>query len=255
MIEAIATVPRAVEAIDGPVGQVGTITVEIYNPATAVSMFGPVTTGISEPRPGTYHTVLTFPAPGVYMVRWEVPSVDSTEEEAVVAPLGAPVIGGTGVATVADVASWLRARTKTRGGAEAGTFNPAASPTQDQTRPNAEQVQLLINDFMPTFLAPFGEVPDAPGSDIDAYRRAVNRLGALGTALEVELTYFPEQVASGRSAYDQLKALYDERYRTMLAMLGLDADDDGLLDPGGVEGGFPSYGGFPETAIGMEFPW
>lgn len=160
--------------------------------------------------------------------------------------------------TPATVGSWLRSRTKTQGGAEAGAFNPAAWWDDNSgrgTRPTAEQVQLLIDDFFPPFAAVFGEVPDAPGEDPEAYRKAVARLASLGVALEVELTYWPEQVATNRSPYTQLKALYDERYKGMLAVLGLDRDDDGSIDPGGIEGGFPSYGGFPLTGIGMEFPW
>jgi hypothetical protein len=116
-------------------------------------------------------------------------------------------------------------------------------------------VTLLIDDQFPTFSAVFGVVPDAPGDNPDAYRQAVAKLAALGVALEVELTYFPEQVATGRSPYEQLKALYDERFKQMLSLLGLDTDDSGTLDPGGLEGGYPSYGGFPTTAIGMEHPW
>lgn len=157
--------------------------------------------------------------------------------------------------SVATVGAWIRARTKTRGGAEAGTFNPAAAADKDRTRPTAEQVQLLIDDQFPTFSAIFGDVPDAPGDNPDAYRQAVAKLAALGVALEIELEYFPEQVATGRSPYPQLLELYDRRYGGMLSVLGLDKDSSGEIDAGGVEGGFPSYGGFPTTAIGMEFPW
>lgn len=157
---------------------------------------------------------------------------------------------------VADVGAWLRARTKTRGGSEAGTFNPAIAPDRDRTRPTSEEVQTLINDQFPTLAAVFGEVPDSPDpNNPNAYREAVAKLASLGVALEVELTYFPEQVATGRSPYPQLLDLYDRRYKAMLSVLGLDKDASGEVDPGGAEGGFPSYGGFPTTGIGMEHPW
>lgn len=155
--------------------------------------------------------------------------------------------------SVATVGAWLRARTKTKGGAEAGTFNPAASADQDKTRPTSEEVQLLIDDQFPTFSAVFGLIPDSPDPDNpDAYRQAVAKLAALGVALEVELTYFPEQVATRRSPYPELKELYDQRFGEMTSLLGVQTDTGDVVPAGA---GYPSYGGFPDTAIGMEFPW
>lgn len=162
--------------------------------------------------------------------------------------------------TVAAVGSVLRARTKTQGGAEAGTFNPAAAwedGSGDGTRPTQEQVTELISDAMVDIVGAFGsDVPDAPGDDPDAYRTAVARLAAVGVALEVELGYFPEQVATGRSPYAQLKELYDGRFKRLVGLIseakGGDASDD---SPANVGSGLPSWGGFPETGIGMEHPW
>lgn len=157
--------------------------------------------------------------------------------------------------TVADVAAILRARTKTVGGEEAGTFNPEGAPQQDRTRPTAEQVTSLINSTLGDVSASFGaDIPDAPGDDPALYRTSARKLAALAVALEVELSYFPEQVATGRSPYAQLKALYDDRSKRLLGVI---FPGSGGGDGGGVAAQvpMPSAGGFPTTAIGMEFPW
>lgn len=167
--------------------------------------------------------------------------------------------------SVDDVAGPIRARTKTNAGKEAGTFLPAPefpdAPGAIFTRPTAEQVTKLIQvDAATDIIAAFGtEIPDAPGDpvDKDRYRDAVKGLWALNAALLVELTYFPEQVATNRSPYPQLL----ERYNRTLART-----QELVTEAGGGQGGdggsnavlpsgFPSGGGFPDTAIGMETPW
>lgn len=160
--------------------------------------------------------------------------------------------------TVADIGAILRARTKTRGGSEAGTFNPAAAASSDQTRPTAEEVTSLIGVALEDITAAFGpDVPDAPGADVNAYRNAVKRLAALGTALQIELTYWPEQVATNRSPYSQLLALYDKRLARALELIseaqGADGGEGGSI--ASAPSGYPSDGGYPETAIGMEQSW
>jgi hypothetical protein len=148
---------------------------------------------------------------------------------------------------VDSVAGFIRARTKTAGGAEAGTFNPAASPQQDMTRPTAEQVTTEIDNAL-------GRVSGVIGPDIDAaYFEDAKRVTALLAAMLVELGYWPEQVNTGRSTYPQLKDLYDEWWEDLLTALGISTDTGGGAVPAGA--GYPSYGGFPTTAIGMEFPW
>lgn len=157
---------------------------------------------------------------------------------------------------VADVAAIIRARTKTAGGAEAGTFNPADAPEQDRTRPTAEGVQSIINSTIGDLTAAFGaDIPDAPGDDPALYRTGVRQLAALGAALDVELTYFPEQVATGRSPYAQMKTRYDDRLKRLTGVIfpsSSGGDGGGGL---GAQVPSPSAGGFPTTAIGMEQDW
>lgn len=100
--------------------------------------------------------------------------------------------------SVDQVGAILRTRTKVRAGSEVGTFT-------DETRPTAQQVDELIRSAV-------NDVADVIGADVplDRVTRAAD-VAAIGAALLVELTFFPEQVATGRSPYDNLKALYDER--------------------------------------------
>jgi hypothetical protein len=160
--------------------------------------------------------------------------------------------------TVADVAAFIRARTRTNGGSEAGTFTPADAAEGSRTRPTEEQVTALIGEVAPDIVGAFpADIPDAPGDDPDLYRKAVARIWALGAALQVELTYFPEQVSTNRSPYSQLLALYNDRFKRMAALIARATGSGDLDGPGGEPGGslLPSGGGFPLTAIGMEHPW
>lgn len=145
------------------------------------------------------------------------------------------------------VAAFIRARTKTRGGAEAGTFNPANAADQDKTRPTEEGVTELINSSV-------DDISSTLGEDIDErYFKPASRVAALRAALLVELNYFPEQIVGGRSPYDRLKDLLDETWENLLTSMGISTDEGGGAVS--VDAGFPSYGGFPTTAIGMEHPW
>jgi hypothetical protein len=158
---------------------------------------------------------------------------------------------------VEEVAAFIRARTKTQGGKEAGTFNPAVSWTDgsgDGTRPTSEQVATEIGNALPKITGVVGaDIPDAPGSDPNAYREAAKRVAALRTAAIIELSYWPEQVNTGRSTYPQLKDMLDEEWKQLLADMGIGTEAGGGAVP--ASAGYPSYGGFPETAIGMEFAW
>lgn len=147
------------------------------------------------------------------------------------------------------VGAILRTRTRTPGGQEVGTFNAETTPTN-------VQVSELIADAVADLGAALGpDIPDAPGDDPDAYRTAAARLAALGAALEVELTYFPEQVATGRSPYPQLLERYNARRKALLEAIVEIGGGAGGGESAGGGAGMPSGGGFPSTAIGMEQAW
>lgn len=111
---------------------------------------------------------------------------------------------------VAEVAAHLRVRTKDAHGQEVGTFNA-------DTRPTADQVEALIATGVRRVAARVGQ-SICEGGDVvkqaELYADARD-LAALRVALQIELSYFAEQVGSSRSPYEQLKALYDESIESL----------------------------------------
>lgn len=106
--------------------------------------------------------------------------------------------------SVAAVGSVLRARTRDTQGNEVGTF------TAD-TRPTADQVLLLINTAE-------GDLAASVGADLpDALWAQAAVVASYKAAMLVELSYFPEQVATGRSPYEQLRELYLEALKSLTA--------------------------------------
>lgn len=124
--------------------------------------------------------------------------------------------------TVADVAALIRARTKDSNGNELGTF------TAD-TRPTDAQAQEAIDHQLALLHARVGNVgPDCAG--------VAQMVVAYGAAAEIELSYFPEQARTDRSAYTYLIARYDEYGNGLVACvqgdLPSEPDDAGDLTSG-----------------------
>ena len=97
--------------------------------------------------------------------------------------------------SVQDVAALLRARTKDDSGREAGDFT-------DTTRPTGDEVSRLIVMGCADLIANLGtDVPDSLQPEARA-------LAALKTALYIEQSYWPEQVASDRSSWNEMWQMY-----------------------------------------------
>jgi hypothetical protein len=95
--------------------------------------------------------------------------------------------------TVADIGRKLRSRTKDTNGDEVGTFTSA-------TRPDGDEVAAIIREETTAIAGFVG--PDIPISLYGVARTAaLNRIAA-----RIELDYFPEQIPTGRSPYEQLIA-------------------------------------------------
>lgn len=131
--------------------------------------------------------------------------------------------------TISDVAALLRARTKVLGGREAGTFNY-------HTRPTAPEVDELIDEAVDEVVGKIGE-PEA-GSGLEQRARAAVKLYA---ACLVELSYFPEQIKTDRSAYNSYFALYKLRVDSLIA-------EARTGEPGGDPGAGDGAGGTPADA-------
>lgn len=135
--------------------------------------------------------------------------------------------------SVDAVGAILRARTKDRHGNEVGTFNVDTRPTFEQA---TQQISIAVGDLANLF------PEDLPVEVHDQARR----LAAIGAAMLIELSFFPEQVATGRSPYQQLKDLYGAAF-TRLQEAG--AVEEDVTDESGAYG-LPSYG-FPEDVGGL----
>ena len=116
--------------------------------------------------------------------------------------------------SVEDVGALLRARTvEADTGEELGTFT-------DDTRPTSTAVVSLIDAATDDVVSAVGgQVPQGAGVP-------ARRVAALGAALLVELTYFPEQLETGQSAYERLKELYDARLTALIPKIEADTGTD-----------------------------
>ena len=149
--------------------------------------------------------------------------------------------------TVKQVATHIRNRTRLGAswgsmpeGALAGTFTPS------QTSPTSSEAREVIREAG-NFVAM------KVGRDVAPKVREMARsVVALRAAMQIELSFYAEQVATNRSPYDKLKELYDDAIAELMEAV-IEAGSDG--DPVAGQGQMPSYGGFPSTAIGMEHPW
>lgn len=91
--------------------------------------------------------------------------------------------------TVDDVGAMLRGRTRDDDGNELGTFTPTTLPTDTQAQSIIEQA--------------VEEIAGQIGENIPArLRKSAKSITTLLAAMNVELTYYAEQVNSGKSAYE-----------------------------------------------------
>jgi hypothetical protein len=100
---------------------------------------------------------------------------------------------------VQDVANILRARTVSTNGAELGSFSSATRPTDTAV---TDLITAACNDVIDAI----GNT-DVP-TDLQA---SAGSLAAIGTAMLVEMGYYPEQVNTGRSIYPQLALQYKDK--------------------------------------------
>lgn len=136
-----------------------------------------------------------------------------------------------------DVGAEIRSRTTDDTGQELGTFT-------DETRPTVDDVYALIDAVTARIERRVGDVPESLQPD-------ARRVAALGVACRVELTFFPEQVATGRSPYNHMKAAYDEDLAELVT-----ACHDYAGDPTTGDVGLLAGDGFgPCDLVGMKTLW
>lgn len=99
--------------------------------------------------------------------------------------------------TTADIAALLRARTRDASGAELCEFSA-------DTRPTKEQVASVVQRAAEEISGRIGD--EVPASKHGLARSAVAYLAAY----LIEISYYPEQAAEGRSPADHLERKYRE---------------------------------------------
>jgi len=117
--------------------------------------------------------------------------------------------------TLADIGAIMRARTKTVNGDEIGTFN-------DETRPTGEEVNRIIMQAASDVTS--GVDTDIPES---AYRWARQAITYRAAKL-IEISYFPEQIATGRAPYPEYNALFDEALGWLKEAIGRELAEETL---------------------------
>jgi hypothetical protein len=124
--------------------------------------------------------------------------------------------------TVADVAAYIRARTKVPGGKEVGTFTV-------NTRPTEAEVELLIAQAVDPVAAAIGGEPCN-----DQLTQSATAAAAMLTAILIESSYWPEQAEARGSTAARLEGLFDKRMKALSAAV---AEECGGQGTGGEEGG------------------
>lgn len=226
MIDAVAGVPFEALALGAPAGLVGTITVEVYDPSDGATIVGPTTAGITEPRAGTYRTVLTVATAGSYAVRWTTPS-GPADEELLVAATVVPTVVTDIRPTVAEVAILERTRTvgPSSGGLGGDTGGADVTTFTTTTRPTAAEVEAIIDQAVQ------GITAQLPADIPDLYYAQTRHNAALYAAILIEGSFFRESLDEG--SVD----LYRDLLRT--GMTQLREDIEGTTE-GGVGGGMAS---------------
>jgi hypothetical protein len=159
-----------------------------------------------------------------------------------------PALEITWPATPDDIAALLRARTQDGSDVEVGAW------TAD-TRPTYMEVERILSMTQSMVLGQTGSLDNLMCDTADDVRAQAATAVALLGAMFVELSYFPEQVASNRSAYEQYAALWQTFMPQLVASVaecaaGVVEPDPGVGQDGAVSVPAASWA-FPLDAGGM----
>jgi hypothetical protein len=147
--------------------------------------------------------------------------------------------------TVDDIGALLRARTQNKSDDEIGTFD-------DETRPTKDEVDKIIGQAASVVYGRIGSVEDdvLTCSSADDIRNQAKYLASLLAAMLVELSYFPEQVKSDRSAYEYYKEMWDDQMPMLIDAAAECRGGEVVPDQEGGGPGNASWG-FPVDVGGM----
>lgn len=189
------------------------VNVRVEEATTEEGPWNTVETQLLDPFPTdpTVATVYNITFSSVNSVAWyRLVFIDQNGDESVpTAPVlddGTPHTEYPWLPTVAEVALHVRARTRTRGGQQVGTFTVDTIPTDLEVRNLIVQAAERI----------FGRLGNVPAN----LTATASSAAAVLAAMLIELSYFPEQINSDRSSYRELKKLFDEDMKTLIEASG-----------------------------------
>lgn len=128
--------------------------------------------------------------------------------------MSAPELTTEQINEARKMAVLVRARTKQRGsGRELGEFT-------DETRPTLAEAWDSYTDAEDEVDLALGtDIPDAPGTNPEAFREAAIALKRLLGAMNIESSFYPEQIETGRSNYPALERRYNAALKRALAAI------------------------------------
>lgn len=214
-----ATIEEA-EAMEGPWSALETIPLDPPDPDPAHPIARSLSTSLGTLISGWYRLSLDDGAGGTYAMN--------------------PVrLAKVWTPTEADVAAYIRARTKIPGGGEAGTFT-------ENTRPTAVQVRRLIDQAVRRVSSKLQGIEPCT----DELRQDANACAAIYAAMLVEQAYFPEQTTAAGSSFKSLEALWKDQIRDLATAVantcGTAEGDSDPLAAGSFNDGY--------ALIGRDYP-
>ena len=137
---------------------------------------------------------------------------------------------------VAEVASYIRARTKIAGGGEAGTFTEGTKPTE-------EQAEGIIDQAVRRVASEIGASPCTDDLQADAKTCA-----AMYAAILIETSYYPETTSNAGSSAVRLEALWKPQMNTLAEAVSL-LCGEGTGGEGGADQHPPAHATFDERRL------
>lgn len=147
--------------------------------------------------------------------------------------------------TVDDIGAMLRARTQDNDDQELGTF------TAD-TRPTDEEVERLIGQAATVVYNSTGDLSGLTCANADMIREGAKYLISVLACCLVELSYFPEQVRSNRSAFQEYYDIFTNETTGMPQLVqAVDECRGGEVEPGGGDSAGRASWDFPIDLGGL----
>jgi len=138
--------------------------------------------------------------------------------------------------TLQDVGHVVLSRTRDDNGNVLGTFTDVTQPTDEECR---VLIQKAIDDVMPLI-----------GTDIpEELISEAQNIASIRTAMYIELTFYANEVATNRSVYPELKALFDEKVATLAKAVVAIESGESMTDALAGAGGSPKYAYPPDDGM------